>query len=512
VKVSEIFAGQQVRVDGADVDVTALAYDSRRVERGSLFAALVGARADGHDHVQPALSAGAVAVLCERAIETGDATRVIARDARLALARAARQFYGDPAARLRMVGVTGTNGKTTTVHLLESILAAAGERPGIIGTLGTRHAGGEEATGLTTPESVDFVALLRRMAEAGTTSVAMEVSSHALAQERVSGASFDAGVFLNLSQDHLDYHGSFDNYFAAKARLFRERLKPGGAAAVNLDDRRVLALAGELQNSRPVFGFSLAASDDVFCKVWLEEARLEPTHIAARIQTDAGQLRIASRLVGSFNVQNILAAVAAARAIGIEPDAIERGIAQLQGVPGRLERVAETNGPLVLVDYAHTPDAIEKALHAVREVTGRRLFCVFGCGGDRDEQKRPQMGAAAARAADWSIVTSDNPRSEDPAAIIEAILPGFEQAGAVRSDEPARGGFAVVVEREEAISRAIGLAAPGDAVLIAGKGHESYQIIGETKRPFDDRERARAALAAAGFSVTPPVGVDRRGE
>lgn len=512
MKVSQIFDGQDVRIDGADVDVSALSYDSRTVDRGGLFAALGGARADGHDHIPLAISSGAVAVLCAREIETGAATRVIADNTRLALARAARRFYNDPAARLRMVGVTGTNGKTTTAHLLESIFAAAGERPGIIGTLGTRHAGGEEETGLTTPESVDFVALLGRMADAGTTAVAMEVSSHALAQERVSGASFDVGVFLNLSQDHLDYHGTLEDYFAAKARLLRERLKPGGAAAVNLDDRRIFELGSALRVDRPVFGFSQVGRDKDFCRVFPENTRLGPTGIVATIQTDAGQLEIESPLVGGFNLQNILAAIAAARALGIEPRDIERGIAALGGVPGRLERVANSDGPLVLVDYAHTPDALEKALGAVREITSGRLFCVFGCGGDRDEQKRPQMGAAVARGADWSVVTSDNPRTEKPAAIIDAILPGFERHGAARSDEPTVGGFTVVVERDEAILRAIGLAGAGDTVLIAGKGHETYQIVGTTKHPFDDREQARAALTAAGYSMTPLGTVDRRRE
>ena len=500
MRLSELFAGEAVEMSGGDPEIAALVSDSRRVTRQSLFAALPGARADGHEHIGAAVEKGAAAVLCERPVPTLKAARILASNSRLALAHAARRFYGDPAARLLMVGITGTNGKTTTVHLLESILAAAGQKPGIIGTLGTRYAGHEEETGLTTPDSISLVALLDRMASAGITAVAMEVSSHSLAQERVAGVSYDAAIFSNLTHDHLDYHGTLDAYFAAKARLFDERLKPNGAAALNLDDPRVRALAARLEPER-LFGFTVDNPNDELARIKVEHLTLGPAGADLEVHTPAGTLRLHSPLVGRFNVANVMAAVAAAVGLGLPLEAIRRGAEALKAVPGRLERVSGNGAPLVLVDYSHTPDALAKALAAVREVTSGRLFCLFGCGGDRDPLKRPVMAQVANRGADWSVLTNDNPRSEEPQAIAAGIEQGFVTAGASRSREPRANSYWVELDRAAAIRLVVSAARPGDAVLLAGKGHETYQIVGAEKRPFDDRAHGRAALEAAGFSA-----------
>jgi UDP-N-acetylmuramoyl-L-alanyl-D-glutamate--2,6-diaminopimelate ligase len=485
--VHQLFAGLGETITGADVEAASLVYDSRRATPGACFAALPGARADGHAFVPQALAGGATSVVCERPVDCGRATRILVPDARLALATAARRFHGDPAARLVMVGVTGTNGKTTTTHVIEAILAAAGQRPAIIGTLGHRFEGDYVTTGLTTPESVDLVALVRALAERGATAVAMEASSHALHQHRVAGVDYDVGVFTNLTHDHLDYHGTLEAYFEAKAILFRERLKAGGRAVVNFDDAYGRKLAGP-----GVLFFS--AAGDAGAGLRVQSQKLSGGGTELELVTPAGPLHLTSPLVGRFNVENVLAAVGVGLALGLAPAVITRGVAAVGAVPGRLERVSGAGQPLVVVDYAHTPDALEKVLRAVRGITPGRVYCVFGCGGDRDPKKRAPMGELAARLADWSVLTSDNPRSESPAAIAAAVEAGLKQGGAVPSDAPAAGGYRVELDRARAIRLAIGAARPGDAVVVAGKGHETYQIVGGETRHFDDREEARAAL------------------
>ncbi|MBI3178632.1 MAG: UDP-N-acetylmuramoyl-L-alanyl-D-glutamate--2,6-diaminopimelate ligase [Deltaproteobacteria bacterium] len=490
MRLRDLFRDVPVAIRGKDTDISALICDSRRATPGSLFAALMGEVSDGHAYIADAVGRGATAVLCQREVDTRSATRVLSDNTRLALAVAARRFYADPSAALVMVGVTGTNGKTTTVHLVESMLEAHGMPPGIIGTLGSRHHGVTVETGLTTPESVDLVALIDSMRQSGVTAVAMEVSSHALAQERVAGLTFDVGVFTNLTHDHLDYHKTLDAYFKAKARLFHERLKPNGAAVLNFDDASVAALAGALPGAR-VLGF--AKTERGPGVIYPETLSLDARGIAARVRTPSRTLDIHSPLVGGFNVENLLAAVAVGEALRMPDQAMVRGIAALKAVPGRLEPV-RSNGPLVLVDYAHTPDALNKALAAARGVTAGRLMCVFGCGGDRDPHKRPLMGEVAARQADRVFITSDNPRREDPAAIIAAIEKGVAAQG--------RRDYHVHLDRRQAIGAAVKAASPGDVVLLAGKGHETYQIIGSDKLPFDDRQEARAALEAAGWETT----------
>jgi UDP-N-acetylmuramoyl-L-alanyl-D-glutamate--2,6-diaminopimelate ligase len=484
--LSQLFAGQPVTVSGKDTEVTGLVYDSRKVTPGVLFAAWTGQKTDGHRFVADAVRRGASAVLCERAVNTGSVPCVVAREARGVLARAAQIFYADPAAHLTMVGVTGTSGKTTTVHLVESILRAAGREPGVIGTLGTRYRGREESTGLTTPDAVDLLAILARMRAAGAAAIAMEVSSHALALERVAGVAFDVGVFTNLTQDHLDFHNTLDEYFAAKKRLFTERLKTSGVAVLNFDDPRVRALIGDRTLS-----FSLT---NPAASISARDLVADADGIRMLAHTPRGDLQLSSPLIGRFNAENILAAVGVGVALGCAPEAIVRGIAELTAVPGRLELVSAPGEVQVLVDYAHKPDALEKVLSTVRGVTVGRLICVVGCGGDRDRSKREKMGAVAARGADWTIVANDNPRSEDPATIAAAIERGLTGEGLRRSDAIERGTYHVELNREAAIFLAISSAGATDTVLIAGKGHETYQLIGEATLPFDDRVVARAAL------------------
>ena len=470
----------------AVLEICGLAYDSRRVEPGFLFAAWAGARADGHAFVPQAVAQGAVAVLCERPMPGLSVPTLVLPQVRRSLAHAAQRFYGDPTAKLRMVGVTGTNGKTTTVHLLEAMCAAADWAPGVIGTLGSRYAGQVVEGGLTTPESVDLLKLLATMRDAGTQAVAMEVSSQALAQSRVAGLRFDVGIFTNLTHDHLDYHKTLEAYFAAKTELVTRLLKPGGVAVLNLDDARVKTLA------RPgTLGFSVGGPGEVVA----EDVHLGPEGIRFTARTPQGTVAIHSPLLGRFNVENILAAVAAGVALKIPLSTIAAGLAKLTHVPGRLERVNRSGEPLVLVDYAHTPDALRQALAAVREVTAGRLLCVFGCGGDRDPHKRAPMGEAAGAHADWSVLTNDNPRTEDPAVIARAVEVGLQKAGCQRSAAGVRG-YAVELDRARAIAQAVAAAGPQDAVLIAGKGHETYQIMGSTHHAFDDRLVARRALDA----------------
>ena len=484
MNLTRLFEGQDVRIDGRDVEVSALAYDSRRVVSGSLFAAIPGAKSDGHDFVPKALAAGATSVLCEREIDTGSATRVIAADSRRALAIAAKRFHGEPAEKLTMVGVTGTNGKTTTSFLVAALLESAGLATGVVGTLGVRLGKTTIDTGLTTPESLELQQAFRSMRDQGAKAVSMEVSSHALAQGRVEGVAYDVGVFTNLTHDHLDFHGTIENYFAAKAELFRSHLKTAGRAVINVDDGYGLRLATELRKAgREVITVSPSGGPaDLSAK----DVRLALAGLRFTAQGAGKSLAVESPLVGRFNVENLLLAIGVGKALGI-PDATTLAAIRNRGVvPGRLERAGSGPGPVVLVDYAHTPDALVKALATVRELTAGKLICVFGCGGDRDAKKRAPMGEAAGKGADFSIITNDNPRTEDPKAIARQIEEGMKKSG---------GSYTVELDRAAAIELAIGKAANEDAVLIAGKGHENYQIVGAEKRDFDDRETAKAVLA-----------------
>jgi UDP-N-acetylmuramoyl-L-alanyl-D-glutamate--2,6-diaminopimelate ligase len=476
------------RGDEGGAGVTGLAYDSRRVEQGDLFFAIAGAISDGARFAPAAVQAGAAAVMVEHPLDL-DIPQIVVRDGRRGMARAAAAFYGHPGDDLMLLGVTGTNGKTTTVFLLESILRVAGYVTGLIGTVETRVAGRARPGVRTTPESVDLQALLADMRAHDVEAVAMEVTSHALALSRVEALRFTAAAFTNLTQDHLDFHGDMDEYFEAKRALFvPER---SHAAAVNIDDaygRKLKASAAV-----PCMGFGTGEAADLRA-TGVDFSPLGTGFVAV---SRAHELKIATSLIGAFNVSNCLAAAATALQAGIEPGAIEEGISELQTVPGRFEAVDAGQPFAVVVDYAHTPDSLDNVLGAARRLAQRssgRVICLFGCGGDRDRSKRPVMGAVAARGADLVVVSSDNPRSEDPEAIIAAILEG------VLSVRPG-GADAVLVDRREAIGKALSMARPGDVVLIAGKGHETGQQFEDHTNPFDDREVAHALLAELGWEA-----------
>jgi UDP-N-acetylmuramoyl-L-alanyl-D-glutamate--2,6-diaminopimelate ligase len=456
-------AGQRaVTIGDPSTVVVGVTHDSRRVQPGMLFACLRGAHHDGHTHAAAAVAAGAAALLVDHQIAL-DVPQVVVEDTRRALGPVAALVYDEPSRALSVVGITGTNGKTTTAYLLASILRAAGRTTGVIGTLTGVH---------TTPEAPELQARLATARAEGTEAIVMEVSSHALALHRADGTHFAAAVFTNLGTDHLDLHGTTEEYFRAKARLFSPELSAIGIT--NVDDRhgRLLADAEPI----PMVPYSRDDASDVE----VGPGRLAFTWRGVRLEVPLG---------GPFNVMNALAAATAAATLGIAPAAIVAGLAAVDPVPGRFERVGTSDAPTVLVDYAHTPDSLEEVLVAARAVTARRLFVVFGCGGDRDAGKRPQMGAVAARLADHVVVTSDNPRSEDPASIIAAVLEGID------TSDPASGAVVdVELDRAVAIARAIEAAGDGDVVVIAGKGHETTQTIGDEVRPFDDRVVAARVL------------------
>lgn len=451
--------------------ITGVTHDSRAVRPGFLFCCLVGERTDGHRHAADAVAAGASALLCERPLDLPAAAsgprravpQVVVADARAAMATIAAAFHGRPSHRLAVVGVTGTNGKTTVTHLLRAVLEAAGRRAAVIGTLSGRH---------TTPEAPELQARLAHLAATGTQAVAMEVSSHALAQHRVDATWFEVAAFTNLSQDHLDYHRTMEDYFAAKARLF----EPGRSRVgiINVDDP---------------WGRRLAESTRVAVRTYsaADAECLQAGPDGARFRWSGAPVHL--RLTGRFNVLNALAAAACARELGVEPAAVAAGIGSVEAVPGRFERV-DGGGPVtVLVDYAHTPAALEQVLRAARDLAGtpgNRLVVVFGAGGDRDHAKRPAMGAVATRLADLAVLTSDNPRQEDPLAIIDEVRGGAHRPGVL----------VVEPDRRAAIALALDAARPGDVVVVAGKGHETVQVFADGHSvPFDDRTVAREELA-----------------
>ncbi len=484
MKLGELVRGVPGEAVGADLlarEITFLAYDSRRVEAGSLFFAIRGEKADGHDFVRHALERGAVAVASQRPAPpelAGCWIRV--PNARRALAEAARTFYGDPASRLQLVGITGTNGKTTTAFLLHSILQATGMHPGLLGTVEYRLGSRTLPAVHTTPESLDLLSYFADLAAAGGRAAVMEVSSHALAQERVWGIHFSAAVFTNLTRDHLDYHKDFEHYFAAKRRLFEGvGAPPPELAVLNLDDPWSARLL-ELPHRRYV---TYGMNSDAHVKVRNFTQSLTGVH--AILTTPQGKLEIESSLIGRVNLENILAAAATAEGLGAPSETIRQGIAHLKLVPGRFERVDEGQPFLVVVDYAHTDDALRNVLKTARELTRNRLIVVFGCGGDRDRAKRPLMGEAAGSLSDLAVLTSDNPRSEDPLRIMSDAIVGLQKANKTYLTE---------VDRQKAIRKALAEAGDGDVVLIAGKGHESYQVLKDETIPFDDRKVARQVL------------------
>ncbi len=507
MRLKEILRGAPVvEIVGDDqIDVGQVRDDSRRVQPGDLFVARRGLTVDSHLYVGEADRRGAAVCVLERDVPCGG-VKVIVRDAGKALAILAANRYHNPGMQMTLIGVTGTNGKTTTTYLVESILRAAGLRPGVIGTVNYRYGDVVKAAPYTTPTPVELHRILREMADAGTTHVVMECSSHALELGRLYGLRFRVGAFSNLTQDHLDLHGSMEAYFAAKAKLFEELIRPGDGVAVAMVDApegdRLLALAPGAR-----LRCSIVGAGDVFA----ERARWSIEGIAARMHTPRGTFQVRSALLGEFNLANITLATGIAEGLGLGLDVIAAGLAAVTGVPGRLERVDPHGQPIaVVVDYAHTPDALERAIGALRKLTAARLIVVFGCGGDRDRKKRPLMGQVAARGADVVVVTSDNPRTEVPETIIEQILVGVEREPLDRMALGALGnigkGYAVEIDRRTAIAAAIHAARAGDIVLIAGKGHEDYQILGKEKIHFDDREEAGRVLSGlASFGADGPI-------
>jgi UDP-N-acetylmuramoyl-L-alanyl-D-glutamate--2,6-diaminopimelate ligase len=473
--------------DAAAVDISSLAYDSRRVARGALFFCVPGANSDGHDHAKQAVRAGAAALVVERPLGLG-VPEIPVRSVRAAMGPVAARFYGDPSAALEVVGVTGTNGKTTTAFLVRALLEAGGRQCGLLGTVKSVVGGQERSVARTTPEASDLHAALRAMLDGGDRACAMEVSSHALELGRTGGVRFAAAIFTNLTQDHLDFHGTMEAYFQSKRRLFAPTAS--GVSVVNLDDPYGRRLAAELPAA-----VTFAIEHDADYRA--SDLRVGFDGCRFRLRTPEGERALSLPLPGRFNVANALGALAAVHALGVDLDtlvgALERGVR----VPGRFERVEEGQDFAVLVDYAHTPDSLENVLRAARELTERRVICVFGAGGDRDRGKRALMGEVAASLADVVVVTSDNPRSEAPEAIVAEILAGTELPGSPSTRTAGRPPVETLIDRRAAIGRAVKVAQPGDVVVIAGKGHEQGQEFADgVKVPFDDVAVARAALRA----------------
>ena len=457
-----------------------LVYDSRKVEAGGLFVAIKGTQADGHLFIEKAVQNGAIAVVCEAMpVEAHTRFPGIAfaqvHDARAALAELSAAFYGDPARQLDMIGITGTNGKTTTAFLVHHLLTMLGQKTGLISTVSYKIGQNDIPATHTTPDALDTARMLRQMVDEGCGACVMEVSSHALEQERVRTIPYRTAVFTNLSQDHLDYHETMEAYFSAKKRLF-DGLKPRSVAVYNRDDPAGEGMVADSRAEKLSYGLHPEA--DIRGEV-LENA-LEGLMLS--IEGSARRYN----LVGGFNAYNLMAAYGVGKSLGYDGAEIVNELAAASPVPGRFERISVSRGRYVVVDYAHTPDALENVLRTARETRGdsSKLWCLMGCGGDRDASKRPVMGEIAERLADHVIVTSDNPRTEDPAGILDDIKIGFTA--------PDRAAW--IVDRREAIKASADRSAPGDVILIAGKGHEPYQVVGTEKRPFDDREEAIKAF------------------
>jgi len=457
---------------GTEID--SLAFDNRKVEPGALFFCIRGLDSDGHDYAPAAVEAGAVALVCERPLGLG-VPEVLVPDSRAAMAPAAAAFNDFPTTELKVAGITGTNGKTTTAFLLHDILEYAGIHSGLMGTVKQLVGGEEESVERTTPEAIDLQAAFRRMEQAGDEACVMEVSSHAMVMHRADAIEFDVAVFTNLTQDHLDFHEGMEEYFAAKRLLFASG---PGASVVNVDDPYGQRLATE-------FDVITYSAEGNAADYTASEVQFDASAANFLVESEHGDLIVRTALPGRFNVANALAALAAAVALGVDPEDAVAALAGAARVPGRFEPIDEGQDFAVLVDYAHTPDSVENALRAARDLGEGRLIAIVGAGGDRDRAKRPLMGAAASQLADVAIITSDNPRSEDPALIIEDVLAGIEDRGSVE----------VEPDRSVAIKLAVDMAEPGDTIVIAGKGHEQGQEFeGGRKIPFDDREVAREHL------------------
>jgi UDP-N-acetylmuramoyl-L-alanyl-D-glutamate--2,6-diaminopimelate ligase len=494
-----------------DTEIRSIHYRAQEVLPGGLFVAVKGQTADGHDYIGRALEKQAAVIVVQNELDPSfliesraasvkkDPIIIRVPDTRRSLADLAARFYNHPSEHLTLIGITGTNGKTTVAYLIESILLAAGFRVGVIGTINYRYSDKTFPNPMTTPESLDLQRILSEMLTAGVTHAVMEASSHAMELYRIRNCCFDVAVFTNLSQDHLDFHGNMSSYWSSKKKLFTEYLHRGpkketATGVLNCDDPKGRELASML----PMPTIKTGSAPD--CDIKAETSRYGFVGTDGRVTTPRGGFDFKTPLVGIHNLENILSATGAATALKIAPAIIKAGIEKLTAIPGRLENIADAGGRHIYVDYAHTPDALENAISALKAIAPARIICVFGCGGDRDKSKRPLMGEIVARLCDLSIVTSDNPRTEEPTSIIDQIIPGIKQAGGVEhSAQDLKAGFekkgyVVEPDRRKAIELGIIASRPSDVVLIAGKGHETYQIIGKTVIGFDDREEARKAL------------------
>jgi UDP-N-acetylmuramoyl-L-alanyl-D-glutamate--2,6-diaminopimelate ligase len=470
-------AGEARIVGEGSVEVADLAYDSRKAGPGTLFFCVPGEKVDGHDFAPRVIEAGAAALVVERELEVA-VTQVVVGDARAAMAPVAARFYGDPTSKLRVVGVTGTNGKTTTAFLIREILEEAGVATGLLGTVKQVVGGVEESVERTTPEAIDLQKTFRRMLDAGDVACAMEVSSHAMSLRRADAIHFEVALFTNLTQDHLDFHADMEDYFLAKRKLFEGG---PGTAVVNVDDPYGRRLAEE-------FDCVTFSAEGVNADYTAQDIGFDASGAQFTVKS-GGEVRVRTGLPGHFNVANALGAFIVAEAMGVEGEAVAAGLAKAARVPGRFEPIDEGQGFAVLVDYAHTPDSLENVLRAARRLTAGRVISVFGAGGDRDRDKRPKMGRAGAELSDLAVVTSDNPRSERPEAIVAEVVAGAGDASGVE----------VEVDRRAAIALALGRAEAGDTVVIAGKGHEQGQEFEAGRKvPFDDREVAREELRKLG--------------
>ncbi|SHG94584.1 UDP-N-acetylmuramoylalanyl-D-glutamate--2,6-diaminopimelate ligase [Thermosyntropha lipolytica DSM 11003] len=484
MRLGDVLKGIEYKIikGNGDEEITGVYYDSRKVKPGSLFICIRGFKADGHNYISEALLRGAVAILAEEIREVAaDITYILTGNTRSAMAKVASNFYGRPSSFMRVIGVTGTNGKTTTTHLIQNILTQASLKTGILGTLYARVDDYKKEMGHTTPEALEIEEFMSLCRQKEAKYVVMEVSSHALDLDRVKEIDYNVALFTNLTQDHLDYHQNMENYKNAKLKLFSMLgEKENNFAVINNDDR----YAGDFIKGTKAEVITYGIENDAQVKGYNLDISARGTSFMVKYKDI--DFKVDMQLIGLFSVYNALAAIAFALREGIEPEIIKEALAKTTSVAGRFELVKCGQDFTVVVDYAHTPDGLENVLKTAKELTSQRLITVFGCGGDRDKTKRPLMGEIAARYSDFCIVTSDNPRSEDPKAIIDDIIPGLLKVEGSR--------YAVVVDRREAIRHAIYMAKPGDMVVIAGKGHETYQLIGDKVLDFDDRKVAAEFL------------------
>ncbi|RJP76778.1 MAG: UDP-N-acetylmuramoyl-L-alanyl-D-glutamate--2,6-diaminopimelate ligase [Desulfobacteraceae bacterium] len=504
MKLSELLKAIHVKPENRtlktlDPEIVSIHYRSDTVQPGGLFVAVPGFSADGHDYIDHAMERGAAAVVVQKPVHR-DGIFIRVENSRKALSALAARFYSYPSEKMAVVGITGTNGKTTTSYLIESMLTASGIPCGVIGTVNYRYDGKIFENPMTTPESMDLHRILSEMVDAGIRHAVVEISSHAIDLGRVDNIRIRVGVFTNLSQDHLDYHGDMDSYWKCKKRFFTEnpdliREKDPAAVVLNCLNEKGEEIKAALENlgakSKII---TIGKSKDNGIEVIQSDMRL--SGITAKVRTPMGDLEFTSPLVGRFNLENLLCAIGVGCSLGLTLPDIKKGIERFTNVPGRLESVVNYSGRYVFVDYAHTPDALENVLSTLRSLATGRLICVFGCGGDRDRSKRPLMGSIAGKLSDFCIVTSDNPRTEDKMAIIENILEGVRtEMSQVQDDaKVSLKGYLVEPDRKSAIRKGMEASLPGDTVLIAGKGHETYQIIGKNKFPFDDRLEAESSL------------------